>query len=36
MIEGGCYGENAYYKDLLNRGWRKLDLNKMRGLHEVM
>lgn len=35
MIEGGCYGENAYYRDLLDRGWRKLDLNKMCGLHEV-
>jgi hypothetical protein len=35
MINGGCYGENAYYQDLLNRGWRKLDLNKMVGLHEV-
>jgi hypothetical protein len=35
MINGGCYSENAYYQDLLNRGWRKLDLNKMCSLHEV-
>jgi hypothetical protein len=35
MIEGGYYGENAYYQDLLNRGWRKLDLNKMSSYQEV-
>ncbi len=35
MVEGGHYDENAYYNDLLARGWRKLDLNKMCGLHEI-
>jgi hypothetical protein len=35
MINGGNYAENAYYQDLLYRGWRELDLNKMVGLHEV-
>ncbi len=35
MLYGGHYTENAYYQDLANRGWMKLDLNKMCGLHEV-
>ena len=35
MIYGGCYGENFHYDDLLKKGWKKLDLNKMSGLHEV-
>jgi hypothetical protein len=35
MVEGGHYAENAYYQDLLSRGWKKLDLNNMTGLHEV-
>jgi hypothetical protein len=36
MLEGGCYIENEQYRELLKeRGWKKLDLNKMCGLHEV-
>ncbi len=35
MIEGGCYEQNPTYAMLAERGWKKLDLNKMCGLHEV-
>jgi hypothetical protein len=35
MVEGGCYGENADYERLVEIGWKKLDLTKMCGLHEV-
>lgn len=35
MVEGGHYAETAYYQDLLDRGFRKLDLTKMCGLHEA-
>jgi hypothetical protein len=35
MIYGGCYEYNGWYERLASEGWRKLDLNKMCGLHEV-
>ncbi len=35
MIEGGCYEQNPTYESLADRGFKKLDLNKMSGLHEV-
>ncbi len=35
MIDGGCYEYNNWYDELPQEGWKKLDLNKMCGLHEV-
>jgi hypothetical protein len=35
MMEGGCYGENAQYRILIENGWKRLDLTKICGLHEV-
>jgi hypothetical protein len=35
MIDGGYYGENEHYIALIGKDWKKLDLNKMCGLHEV-
>lgn len=35
MVNGGCYGENFHYDDLIKKGWKKLDLTKVCGLHEV-
>lgn len=35
MINGGHYGDNQYYDDLIEKGWKKLDLAKVCGLHEV-
>jgi hypothetical protein len=35
MLDGGCYEYNSWYERLPDEGWKKLDLNKMTGLHEV-
>jgi hypothetical protein len=35
MIYGGCYDENFHHDNLFEKGWKRLDLNKMVGLHEV-
>lgn len=35
MVEGGCYEYNNWYNQLSKEDWKKLDLNKMCGLHEV-
>lgn len=35
MVDGGCYDENRFYETMHERGWKKLDLSKMCGLHEV-
>jgi hypothetical protein len=35
MIYGGCYEQNLTYDMLAARGWKKVDLNKMVGLHEA-
>lgn len=35
MINGGYYAEKNSYEALPDRGWKKLDLNKVSGLYEV-
>lgn len=35
MINGGYYEEKNTYEALSERGWKKLDLNKMSGLQEA-
>ena len=35
MVHGGCYEQNFTYSDLMNRGYKKLDLNKMTSLQEA-
>ena len=35
MIEGGCYEQNFTYEALVDRGFKKLDLNQMTSYKEV-
>ena len=35
MIDGGYYHENEHYIVLIEKDWKKLDLTKTCGLHEV-
>jgi hypothetical protein len=35
MVHGGCYEQNRTYESLTERGYRKLDLNKMFSFTEV-
>lgn len=35
MVHGGCYEHNFTYASLQDRGYKKLDLNKMSSLQEV-
>ena len=35
MLEGGCYEQNFTYEQLIDRGWKKLDLNVMSSYKEA-
>ena len=35
MVEGGCYEQNRAYELLTDRGYKKLDLNKMLSYQEA-